>query len=75
MPNQLSFEVEFKREDLLEILDNPNAELICVYGTYTYRPDVGKNAWAMDAFAAGCDKTKTIFAPQKIGCIKPCPTT
>ncbi len=77
MPNQLSFDVQFSRTQMEEILKDPNVTDVIVYGTYTYRPDLGQNVWEMKAFGEGSNSNKAAGAESAsspvIPCIRPCP--
>ena len=73
--NQLSFDVQFSKEDILRVLENPAVTDLVVYGTYTYTPELGINVWTMNAFAEGADNgNKNLGSPIAVGCIKPCPS-
>ena len=81
MPNQVSFDVQFSRTQMEEILKDPNVTDVIVYGTYTYRPDLGQNVWEMKAAGEGVNNNKTAVAESTqmnasgrvIPCIRPCP--
>jgi hypothetical protein len=79
MPNQLSFDVQFSRIQLEEILKDPTVTDVVVSGTYTYRPDLGQNVWEMKAAGEGVSSNTTSrgIAANATGpvipCIKPCP--
>lgn len=74
MPNELRFEVEITRDQVNEILKNQSVSLVVVSGTYTYRPDLGKNVWKMDAFAEGYDgKLNNLSLSPTPICPRPCP--
>ena len=70
MPNETKFDVEFTREQIQQLLDNPDLHYLNVSGSYTH---MGQNVWTMQAEGYGTDykkdRTSTSAAP---GCIKPC---
>lgn len=73
MPNQLSFDIEFTRADIQQILDNTDVTDIVVWGTYSYNPNLGQNYWEMNVQAQGTDSNKSLIGTIVLGCIKPCP--
>lgn len=71
MPNQLSFEVEFSRSDIEDILSDQNVTSILISGTYVHD---GGGQWTMEAIAEGLDSTKSLLNTSKDAiCIRPCP--
>ena len=72
MPNNLSFEVEFTRQQMENMLATPSVETIVVSGTYTHNP--GNGMWNMQAFAEGFNADKSEMLPtREEACIQPCP--
>jgi hypothetical protein len=71
MPNQLSFEVEFTREQIEGILKDPGVASIVVTGNYLH---VGGNIWDVAATAQGAGTDKSLINSQvSAKCIRPCP--
>lgn len=70
MPNSISFDVQFSKQDILDILAPAEVGFLNVKGTYTYNSDT-TNEWMMNAVAQA-------FPPigeeaEANGCIQPCP--
>lgn len=68
MPNELSFEVYFKREDIQDLLDLDITQ-ICITGTLKLNQD---NSCTTAIKATGFGGN-FIQAPTKPGCPQPCP--
>lgn len=71
MRNELSFGVEFTRDQIESILKDPGVTRIVVSGSYTHK---GKGAWTMNATVGG-SPTNLTAAPMHADCIQPCPGT
>ena len=87
MPNQLTFEVYFKKEDIRQLIEDENITQICITGTFNAN---GDNSKSIEIKATGFDKklesqsssetngnsetlTFGTSAAQSIqGCPKPC---
>lgn len=72
MPNQLSFEVEFSREQILDLFKDPEAAYLVVSGTYIHN---GGGVWKMVSQAEVLDKDY-LKLPNRSApptCIQPCP--
>ncbi|MEO6547610.1 MAG: hypothetical protein ABIN94_06405 [Ferruginibacter sp.] len=74
MPNQLSFDLEFRADQIQGLVNNSGTAYLIVSGTYTYDPIKGINYWQMDAEAHGCDIDRVALPASVTACIKPCPT-
>lgn len=76
MPNEMSFEVQFTRAQIEELLQDPNVSLVMFSGKYEYAPlpENGSN-WNMTASVHGVSDTfiETNPASRKQGCPTPCP--
>lgn len=72
MPNSLSFDVQFTKAQMLNLVNMEGTAYISVSGTYTYRPDLGTNVWELTAKGHSCDATKAIQGAGEDPCIKPC---
>ncbi|MDO9373618.1 MAG: hypothetical protein V4725_17890 [Bacteroidota bacterium] len=70
MPNESRFEVEFTREQIEQLLANPELKYLNVSGSYVH---TGENVWTMQAEGYGTDSKKDrTSAPSAAPCIKPC---
>lgn len=73
MPNELRFEVEFTKDQIASLLDDPALTTIVFSGTYTYNPTSLGDIWKMETKVEGLDKagnktTKDYYG----GCPHPC---
>lgn len=87
MPNQISFDVQFSKSDILKILKSKDTTNLIVSGTYSYHPEMGTNVWLMNATAEAAGSGKKAVTGSKTtqkaaaaapsltvsACIRPCP--
>ncbi len=71
MQNELSFGVEFTREQIQLILADTTVTRIVVSGTYSY---IGGGVRDMNATGQGISTNHTLVGPSQTACIQPCPT-
>ena len=69
MQNELSFGVEFTREQIQSILADTTVTRIVVSGTYSY---LGNGVWAMNAIGQGVSTNHSLVGTSESGCIQPC---